>query len=223
MAFRAAFSEPQPEVAQRRRAAFEALRERLRSTALPAFKTVLPSAIAPLDRALGGGFPRGILATLEGPPSSGRWSIAARLLAQATRRGLAAVLDEGALYPPGLVAAGVALERLLIVPAAAPLAAARAADVLLRSRACGVVALAAPSLRAAMWIRLAGLAHKSGALLLVIAMQPPAELTAAAGLRLRCELERVLLHGTQPPCSTLAGYDLRIHIRNDTVRIACLR
>ncbi len=181
---------PEPLVASKR-AAFEALRERLRPTAMPPDAPLLPSAIPDLDRALGGGFPRGALATLEGAQSSGRWSIAARLLAQATRRSLGAVLDAGALYPPDLVAAGVALERLLIVPVATPLAAARAADVLLRSRACAVIALAAPPLRSMVWRRLAGLAHKSGALLLVVATQsPPPELRAVAGMRVRCERNR---------------------------------
>jgi cell division inhibitor SulA/protein ImuA len=187
MALPAALSRP-PQTAKRE--AFEALRERLRSSDMSPAAPRLPSAIPDLDRALGGGFPRGTLATLEGAQSSGRWAIVARLLAQATRRGLGAIVDAGALYPPDLVAAGVALERLLIVPAATPLIVARAADVLLRSRACAVIALAAPSLRATMWRRLAGLARKSGALLLVVATQPSPELQAAAGVRVRCERNR---------------------------------
>ena len=168
MALPAALSRP-PQTAKRE--AFEALRERLRSSDMSPAAPRLPSAIPDLDRALGGGFPRGTLATLEGAQSSGRWAIVARLLAQATRRGLGAIVDAGALYPPDLVAAGVALERLLIVPAATPL-------------------IVAPSLRATMWRRLAGLARKSGALLLVVATQPSPELQAAAGVRVRCERNR---------------------------------
>ncbi|HEY9085795.1 MAG TPA: hypothetical protein VIN40_07665 [Candidatus Tyrphobacter sp.] len=187
MALAAALSQP---LITSKREAFEALRERLRPTAMPPAAPLLSSAIPGLDRALGGGFPRGTLATLEGAQSSGRWSIAARLLAQATRRSLGAVLDAGDLYPPDLVAAGVALERLLIVSAATPLVVARAADVLLRSRACAVVVLAASPLRAAIWRRLAGLARKSGALLLVIVTQSPPELRAVAGVRVRCERNR---------------------------------
>ena len=188
------------------RLAFEELRERLRSTAMPVRGERLASALPALDRALGGGFTKGTLTMLEGPAGSGRWALATRLLAQGTQRGLAAVIDSGALYPPDLVAAGVALERLVIVSAAAPVAAARAADALLRSRACGVVALDAPTLRSSLWVRLAGLAHKSGALLLVVAMHAQTELAAVAGLRLRCER---------------AGNEFCFHVRHESVRIPC--
>lgn len=188
--------------------AFEELRERLRPTAMPAHRERLSSALPALDRALGGGFPKGALTTLEGPPSSGRWALASRLLAQGTRRGLAAVVDAGAIYPPGLAAAGVSLERLVVVSVAAPVTAARAADALLRSRVCGVVALDAPALRAPLWVRLAALAQKNGALLLVVARQPPAELAAAAGLRLRFER---------------AGDELCVHVYRQSVRIPCSR
>lgn len=189
-----------------RRVVFEELKERLRSTAMPARRECLPTAIAGLDRLLGGGFPKGTLVTLEGPLSSGRWAIAARLLATGTRRGLAAVVDGGAVYPPGLAAAGVHLERLVIVPATAPVAAARAADALLRSRACGVVALDAPALRSAMWARLAGLAQKHGALLVVVTAQSPPELAAVAQLRVHCRR---------------TADALRVQVRHESVRVPC--
>jgi hypothetical protein len=192
-----------------RREAFEELKERLRSTAMPARQERLASAIPDLDRALGGGFPKGTLATLEGPLSSGRWAIAARLLAAGTRRGLAAVIDGGAVYPPRLAAAGVHLERLLIVPAPEPITTARAADALLRSRACSVVALDAPPLRSAIWARLAGLAHKHGTLLLVVTHPPPSELATAAHLRLQFERG---FPGT-----------LKLRVRNASIAISCLR
>ncbi|MGH7736531.1 MAG: hypothetical protein ACREMP_01485 [Candidatus Tyrphobacter sp.] len=194
-------------VPERSQAAFEELRERLAAHALPARHEAIASAIPALDRLLGGGFPKGGLTTLEGPVGSGRWALAARLLAIWTRRGLAAVLDGGALYPPALACAGVALQRLLVVPATAPIDGARAADVLVRSRLCGVVALDALSLRAAAWSRLAGLAHKNGTLLLVVATQPPPELTSAA--RLRVCFERA------------ARNELALRIRHERIRIRC--
>jgi len=187
--------------------AFEELKERLRSTALPVRQERLSSAIPALDRVLGGGFLKGTLTTLEGPLCSGRWAIAARLLAQATRRGLAALLDGGAAYPPDLVAAGVVLQRLLIVPAAAPIAGARAADALLRSRACRIIALDAPSLRPAVWTRLAGLAHKNGVLLLVVTTQAPPELATAAQVRVRFE--------------RASPSELHLRIRHESIRIPC--
>ncbi|MGB8150514.1 MAG: hypothetical protein WCE97_04885, partial [Candidatus Cybelea sp.] len=92
------------------------------------------TAIPELDRLLAGGFPSGSVATLEG--ATGRWSVAAGLVSAMTRRSLVAILDDGALYPPGLADAGACLERVLIVPVRKALEVARAADILLRSRIC---------------------------------------------------------------------------------------
>jgi RecA/RadA recombinase len=173
---------------------------------------LVATGVQALDDLLGGGFPRGILAALEG--DLGRRSIAARMLAQATLRGMAAVLDDGELYPPGLVHAGVRLDRLLIVPVATPLAGARAVDLLLRSRVCGTLVMPALALRAPVWARLAGLAHRSGTLVAVVAggtAMP--HLTFAATVRLRCTLERLLLCGSRGPWCNFAGYDVRVELR----------
>jgi hypothetical protein len=187
--------------------AFEELREKLRSTALPDRQARLPSAIPAIDRLLGGGFSKGTLTTLEGPLSSGRWALASRLLAGVTRRGLAAIIDAGGLYPPALVAAGVALERLVIVPAGENIAIARAVDALLRSRACGVVAFDAPALRPEVWARLAGLAHKHGTLLLVVTVHASHELAGAAHVRVRFEHVNI---GA-----------VRLRVRHETVQVPC--
>ena len=96
-----------------RREAFAALKATMRRAGVRRHgldtEALVATGVQALDDLLGGGFPRGILAVLEG--DLGRSSIAARLLAQATRRGMAAVLDDGELYPPGLVQAGVRLDR----------------------------------------------------------------------------------------------------------------
>jgi len=199
-----------------RRERFQALKTRLHAAPGAAgisLDNVLPTAITALDALLGGGFPTGSLVTLEGPGSSGRWSIAAALLAGATRRGLGAVIDGGELYPPSLEAAGVRLDRLLIVPAKTPVGAARAADLLLRSRAVRVVVMGAVSLRAAVWTRLANLAQRAGVLLLVVAERVWPELSASASLRVGFSIERALLHGTRGLWGTLAGFDLCAQVR----------
>ncbi len=103
-----------------RREAFAGLRAALasghRGTTPEAFtlseEAVVRTGFPELDRALGGGFPRGTIATLEGPAGSGRSAIAMRLLAAATAGGLGGLIEspqdaEGALYPPALAAAGV--------------------------------------------------------------------------------------------------------------------
>ncbi len=204
--------------------AFAALRERLdlrhRETAAAAFvrseEALLRTELEDLDRALGGGFPRGTIATLEGPPSSGRSALAARLLAAATRRGLAALIGVD-LFPPALEAAGVRLERLLVVPVHEPAAVARAADIALRSQAFAVVVIPAlPGGRgtgAATWTRLASLAHRAGALLLAVGDEASAELRYFASLRLETAIERVRWNGPAGHCGELAGYDVRATVR----------
>jgi hypothetical protein len=200
-----------------RREAFSALKTRLSgghaAAPQPRVADTVPTSIPALDRALGGGFPTGGLIALEG--RSGRWSILARTLAGVTSTALAAVIDDGGLYPPDLVRAGVRLDRLMVVSAATPKGIARAADILIRSRACRLVLMGAPALRPAAWMRLAAIAHRSGVLLVAIAERAGAELAAAASVRLRCELERVVLHGSRGPWCTVAGYDVRASIGKD--------
>ena len=125
-------SEPTPT----RREAFASLKAGLNNSTIAAPRASLEdgilSGVAALDRLVGGGFPRGALVTFEG--DAGRWSIAVRLIAQVTRRAMAAIVDDGCLYPPSLVRAGVKLERLLVVPAQTPMGVARAVDILVRSK-----------------------------------------------------------------------------------------
>lgn len=194
--------------------AFAALRARFHGAmASPkqAFETAIPSGLAKLDHALGGGFPAGTLAVLEG--GCGRWAVAARTLALATQRHLAAVVDAGGLFPPGLEAAGVRLDRLVVVPAQTALGVARGADILLRSRACRVVVLPAMPLKAAVWTRLATLAHRNNTLAIVVAHAAPMELSAAAAVRVGCSLDRLLIHGTQGVWARVCGYEVHADVR----------
>ncbi len=197
-----------------RQAAFAQLKERLHEVVARApQRRSLPTAIPGLDHLLGGGFPCGSVVALEGSGlSAGRWGVVASLLAQATRRGLAAVIDDGALYPPALAQAGVCLDRLLIVPAQTALRIARAADILLRSRICRIVVMPVAALRAAVWARLAGLAHRMDALLVVVSAQATQELAIVTGLRLRCVLERAIVQGARGVWCRLEGYDLRAEL-----------
>jgi len=198
--------------------AFAALKAKLAALAAPPTRVepVVPTSIPELDRLLGGGFPAGSLTLLEG--SAGRWSIATRLLAGVTARAVAAIVDDGALYPPDLARCGARLDRVMVVPAALPLTIARAADVLVRSKACRVVVMPAPDLRAQVWTRLAGLAHRNGVLLVAI---PPvqasaaavAPLSAAAGVRLQCTRERVAVAGKRGLWCSFAGYDVCAELR----------
>jgi hypothetical protein len=185
---------------------------------------LFPTAIASLDALLGGGLPCGSLVTLEGYGTAGARSIAAALLAQATRTGLGAIIDGGELYPPSLEAAGVRLDRLLIVPAGTPVRAARAADLLLRSRVARVVVMAvcdgtpAVTLRAAVWGRLASLAHKAGAVLVVLAVRAIVEISAAATVCLSCRIARPVHTGTRGIWGVFTGFELQAELRKHKFR-----
>jgi hypothetical protein len=209
----AALSRPRNEL-------FEQLKERLHArsgTPAPALDRALATGIDALDLMLGGGLPLGSLVTLEGHGTAGRWGIAAALLAQITRRGLGAVIDDGELYPPSLEEAGVRLDRLLVVPAKTPVGIARAVDVILRSRVARVVVMGAPALRAAVWTRLANLAHRAGAVLVVIATRATPELSGAATLRLGCIFERALVRGTRGLWCCFSGFQLRAEVRKHKI------
>jgi hypothetical protein len=204
--------------------AFAALRETLdqrhRDATAAAFARgddeVLRTGLPEFDRILGGGFPRGTIAALEGTPSSGRSSLAARLLAVATSRGLGALIGTD-LFPPALAAAGVRLERLMCVPVTDHVGAARAADIVLRSGAFGVVVIPAlPSGRgtgSATWTRLASLAHRSNALLVALGVEASSELRYFASVIVETAIERVRWNGASGHLCELAGYDIRATVR----------
>lgn len=195
-----------------RRREFDLLKERLSAKPAPLpVEQLIPSGIPEVDELLAGGFPAGAVATLEG--ETGRWSLAAGLVAGITRRSLVAIIDDGGLYPPALLEAGARLERVLVVPARKALAMARAADILLRSRICRLVLMPFVTLRDAVWERLAKLAHRSGVLLIVVAAQAGAALSAAAGVRLQCTLERIHMFGRHGLWGAVDGFELRVGVR----------
>ena len=76
-----------------------------------------PTGLAEIDRALGGGFPRGRVSEVVGPGSCGRTSLALALLARTTAQGeLGALVDRADAFDPASAAsAGVDLERVLWV------------------------------------------------------------------------------------------------------------
>lgn len=202
-----------PATQSERRTAFAALKAELsaQSRLREPTKPALASAIPDLDRLLCGGFPEGAIATLEG--ATGRWSVAAALAAATTRRGLVAILDDGSLYPPSLVQAGVRLERIIVVPAKNALHVARAVDILLRARICRLVLMPAVALRDAVWTRLSTLAQRSGAVVLVMATRVGAALSAVAEMRVHCTLERALMYGTHGLWGCFAGFKLSVDLR----------
>jgi RecA/RadA recombinase len=101
------------------RQVIEELRERIRRIERRPVRSdhVVPSGWPAVDGLLGGGFPRGAITELCGPPGSGKTALALAALARTTETGsLAAFVDgRGELYAPAALALGVDLERLLVV------------------------------------------------------------------------------------------------------------
>jgi len=112
-------------------------------TAHPEAIARLPTGLASLDRALGGGLPRGRVTELTGARSTGRTGLACTIAASATRAGeaIAWVDPEDALDPDTAVAAGIVLERALWVRPRGVPDALRATDILLGTGGFGLVVL----------------------------------------------------------------------------------
>jgi hypothetical protein len=103
----------------------------------------LPSGSAALDRLLGGGFPRGRLSEIFGRVSSGRTSLALRLLGATTsREEIAALVDCRDRFDPRCArAAGVVLSRVLWVRPPSERDALRCCEILLGTERLGLVVL----------------------------------------------------------------------------------
>lgn len=142
----------------------------------------VPTGLDALDRALDGGLARGRIVELSGGRSSGRMSLALRLLEQAVATGEPAALVDvpDALDPRDLSPA--ARERLLWVRPGDLLAGLKSADVVLDAGGFAMVALylvglargATTRVPASAWTRLAQRAERAGAVLLVVTDGHPA-------------------------------------------------
>jgi hypothetical protein len=171
----------------------------------PAPETV-PSGIAEID-ADSGGLPRGCLTEIFGAGSSGRATIMAAILAQATaRQEFCALVDaEDAFDPASAERAGVCLARLLWVRCGHNAEhALRAADLLIQGGGFGVVALdlgdtaAANARRISLtsWFRLRRAVEHTPTVLVAIARQSNAK--TCATLQLECARERTVWSGAHP-------------------------
>jgi recombination protein RecA len=140
----------------------------------------------------------GRLGELSARGGSSRLSLAFGVVAEAQRRGEPAAWINGAgsaFYPPDAVAAGVSLERLPVVFAPDPSAAARAADKLARSGAFGLIVLDLAGRPGAvvpqpLLTRLVGLAQQHGTALLFLTDKPAEEPSLGSLVALRCEAQR---------------------------------
>lgn len=192
----------------------QALEELLRTgqihrALLPAPGRALPTGVAALDAALGGGLVRGYLHEIVAPPGAGGTALLRATLGSATRSGeLCALIDPADAFDPSH--GGIELRRLLWVRPRDPLQALRAAEIALEAR-FALVAVDLGDVRAgprkalpgevrvvrfepqrrshpgaSPWARLARRAEKHGGALLVLVREPQAGAFALATI----ELER---------------------------------
>lgn len=152
----------------------------------------IPTGIAPLDRVLPGGVPRGKVSVLTGPPGSGRTGVARRVVETA----LAGQLDTAVVDAQRTLAAFDWAhlgdhDGFRVVRPPQPAQGAWCADLLLRSGAFGLVVLdGGPALDRSTAARLAALAKEHDAALLVVADEGAAPPSAAVRLVVRREPRR---------------------------------
>jgi len=174
----------------------------------------LPTGLAALDHALGGGLPRGRIAELAGPPSAGRTGLACAIAANATHAGetIAWIDPEDALEPEAAAAAGVLLALTLWVRPRSVADALRAAEIVLGAGGFGLVVLDAgvERVRGGVWPRLARAAERTRSTLLVVAPRRAAGTFAALGLELGAR--RTRWSGGAGRLTLLEGIDARVTV-----------
>ena len=185
-----------------------------------------------IDRLLEGGFPRGRLSEISGPPSSGRTSLALALLAATTRSGeLAAVVDQtDAFDPPSAERAGVDLKRILWVRALTWREALRCTERLLETDGFPLVVLDLASCQreratTAAWVRLTRLAAGTQTVVVLLS----AERLAGSHAEIALEMQPVRARFTGTP-ALLEELEARVVLvrhrtapadREASLRLAC--
>ncbi len=178
-----------------------------------------PTGVAEIDAAIGG-LPRGCLTEICGPASSGRTSLLASILAEATaRQEVCALVDAGDAFDPvSAAAAGVRLDKLIwIRTAKSAEQALKAADLLIQGGGFGVVAMdlgdtppaTARRISLTSWFRLRRAVEHTPTVLVAVALQSNAK--TCASLLLHCARERAEWSGAPASSRLLRG--MRVKIR----------
>jgi len=183
------------------------------------------TGLAPLDRLLDGGLPRGALVELVGRSGSGRFAAVLATLATATTAGEAAVLVDLGDHLDPQAAAGLGLDaaRLLwLRPQRVQQALAAAEAVLNGGFPLVVVDLGTPPVpggrgNEAAWVRLARAAQTHGAALLVASPYRVSGTAAQAVVEARPE-RAVYVPGERASTPLLAGIGIRFTLEKDRGR-----
>ena len=152
----------------------------------PVAADLLPTGVAGLDAALGGGLPRGRLTEIAGPLGSGTATLARRLVTGLVARGLGVAYVDAARTLDPADWAHLAAGHLRVVRPPDAARGAWCADVLLRSGAFVLVVLdGAPPLTRQQALRLVGLAREKDAAFVVVGRDRPSAVSGAVRLALR--------------------------------------
>ncbi|HEX5820031.1 MAG TPA: ATPase domain-containing protein, partial [Gemmatimonadales bacterium] len=172
----------------------------------PVAADLLPTGVAGLDAALGGGLPRGRLTEIAGPLGSGTATLARRLVTGLVARGLGVAYVDAARTLDPADWAHLAAGHLRVVRPPDAARGAWCADVLLRSGAFVLVVLdGAPALTRQQALRLVGLAREKDAAFVVVGQDRPSAVSGAVRLALRRRWgglgRRMDAVEVSPPCS----------------------
>ena len=177
-----------------------------------------PTGIASVDRALGPtGIPCGRLTEVFGERSCGKTTLVYALLAACTHRGdIGAFIDpQASLFAPAAEAAGIDLERLIVVRPGHAQALRRALDALVRSGACAVVvvdAAGAEALQTHHCARLVAQAERTATTLIALSQGDSQALASFASLRLRMHGLAPLWQDGSDGGARLSGYGISLDI-----------
>ena len=189
----------------------------------PAPERVASTGCATLDAALGGGLRRGHLSEITGAVSSGRSTLAARLLAAATTRGEAAALvDACDTFDPACADAhGIALPRVLWVRPSTALGAGdrgtmlalKAFSLILQAGGFGLVVLDLADVPSAAlrrfpfttWMRIARIVEGSDTVALLVGAGRTAR--SAGGVTIALEPSPPRWHGASPRARLFGGVE----------------
>lgn len=155
---------------------------------------VLETISVPAIAGIAAGLPRGGLAEICGPASSGRTAFLLSALAEATRQGEYCALADGwdTLDPHSAASAGIDLSRLLWIRCRQVEQALRAAELLLEGGGFGVVAIDFGDVPASLlrrvplsiWFRLRWVVRNTRTALLLVEREPSAGSSASLVVRL---------------------------------------
>jgi len=182
---------------------------------------LLPTGVAALDAATGGGIPRGRMTELAGRRSTGRTGLACAIAARATQAGevVAWIDPANSLDPEAATTTGLVLARVLWVRPRSEHDVPPAAECLLGAGGFGLVVLdlAEAAHPSTPWPRLVRAAERTRTTLLVLTSHRQAGAHAALGLEIT--IRRAEWHRDTGRPTLLAGITAALTVARNRIGI----